>query len=375
MMYMGILATAAGILISRFALEHILATPEGLLKMADTYFKIYAAGLIFQFGYNIVAAILRGIGDSKATLYFLLVASVVNIALDILFVYGMNMGVAGAAIATDIAQALSFIVGIIYMMRKYPVFRWKRNEFTFEWHLARQTLKAGFPMALQQFIVSFGFVFIQRAVNSYGEAMTASFSVAQKLEAYMTLPASALMTTQGTYTGQNIGAGRIDRVKTGAKQTTLISEIITMCILSVVFIFARPMVSAFGLGQEAIDYCTAHVRFVALCLPVFASYFPLLGLFQGANNGLFSTLVATGALTVRVASTYLLQGLPGFGYHMIWWNTLIGWGFGFMLAWTHYLRGKWKKDMGQKEPEGGKREDIGFEKQREQARLVQYDCR
>ncbi|MCH5352183.1 MAG: polysaccharide biosynthesis C-terminal domain-containing protein, partial [Acutalibacter sp.] len=305
--------------------------------------KIYAAGLIFQFGYNIVAAILRGIGDSKATLYFLLVASVINVALDILFVYHLNMGVAGAAIATDIAQAVSCIVGVIYMMRKYPLFRWRLNEFTFERRLAKLTLKAGFPMALQQFIVSFGFVFIQRAVNSYGEAMTGSFTVAQKVETYMTLPASALMTTQGTYTGQNIGAGRIDRVKTGAKQTVVISEAISVCILTVVFLFAEPIVTAFGLGPEAMGYCVAHVRFAALCMPIFASYFPLLGLFQGANNALFSTFVATGALTVRVATTYLFQEIPGVGYRMIWWNTLFGWGFGCIAAWTHFLRGKWKQ--------------------------------
>ncbi|MDE5965626.1 MAG: MATE family efflux transporter, partial [Lachnospiraceae bacterium] len=348
MLAMGVLATAVGIVISRFAIEHILATPDSLIPMADTYFKIYAAGLIFQFGYNIVAAILRGIGDSKATLYFLLVASVINVVLDIIFVYSLNMGVAGAAVATDIAQAISCVVGIIYMMKKYPMFRWKLNEFTFEWQLARQTLRAGFPMALQQFIVPFGFVFIQRAVNSYGEAMTASFSVAQKVETYMTLPASALMTTQGTYTGQNIGANRLDRVKTGAKHTALISEIITVCILTVVFIFAKPIVSAFGLGAEAISYCAAHVRFAALCLPLFASYFPLLGLFQGANNALFSTFVATGALTVRVVSTYLLQGIPGVGYHMIWWNTLFGWGLGCVIAWTHFLRGKWQKNLEQK---------------------------
>lgn len=345
MLAMGVLATVVGIAISRFALEYILATPASLIPMADTYFKIYAAGLIFQFGYNIVAAILRGIGDSKATLYFLLVASVINIVLDIIFVYSMNMGVVGAAVATDIAQALSCIVGIIYMMKKYPLFRWKLNEFTFEWKFARRTLKVGFPMALQQFIVSCGFVFIQRAVNSYGEAMTASFTVAQKVETYMTLPASALMTTQGTYTGQHIGANKLDRVKTGAKHTVVISEIISVCILTVAFIFAKPIVAAFGLGPEAVAYCTSHVRFVALCLPLFASYFPLLGLFQGANNALFSTFVATSALTVRVTTTYLFQGIPGVGYHMVWWNTLFGWGVGFVIAWTHFLRGKWQPKL------------------------------
>ena len=181
--------------------------------------------------------------------------------------------------------------------------------------------------------------------------MTGSFTVAQKVETYMTLPASALMTTQGTYTGQNIGANRLDRVKTGAKHTVLISEIISVCILTLIFIYARPIVTAFGLGEEAVNYCTAHVRFVALCLPLFASYFPLLGLFQGANNALFSTFVATDALTVRVATTYLFQGIPGVGYHMIWWNTLFGWGLGCVITWTHFLRGKWQKNLKQQSVE------------------------
>lgn len=222
MLGMGAVATVAGIFVSHFALKYILATPDSLLSMADTYFKIYAVGLIFQFGINIV--------------------------LDIVFVYSLDMGVAGAAIATDIAQAASCFAAIIYMIKKYPLFRWKLKELTFEWPLAKLSLKAGFPMALQQFIVSFGFVFIQRAVNSYGEAMTASFSVAQKIETYMILPANALMTAQGTYTGQNIGAGRTDWVMTGAKHTVIISEIISVCVLAVVFIFAGPIVSAFGLG-------------------------------------------------------------------------------------------------------------------------------
>ena len=343
MLMMGIVATVFGIVISHFALKYILATPESLIPMANAYFKVYAAGFLFQFGYNIVAAILRGIGDSKATLYFLLVASAINVALDIIFVYNMNMGVVGAAIATDIAQAISFIVAMVYMTRKYPLFRWRVKELTFEIQLAGRSLKTGFPMALQQFIVSFGFVFIQRAVNSYGEAMTASFSVAQKIETYMTLPASALMTTQATYTGQNIGAGRIDRVITGAKQTVLMSDLISVCILLVVYIFAQPIVTMFGLGAEAIGYCTAHIRCVAICLLLFASYFPILGLFQGANDALFSTLVATSALTVRVVSTYLLQRIPTISYRMIWWNMVFGWGLGCAITWIHFLRGKWKR--------------------------------
>ncbi len=343
MLGMGGISTAAGVCISHFALKYMLVTPESLLSMADTYFKIYALGLVFQFGYNIISAILRGIGDSRATLYFLLIASAINVVLDIVFVYNFQMGAAGAAIATDIAQFVSCVAGLVYMMKKYSMFRWKIKEFTFEWALAKLTLQRGFPMALQQLIVSGGFVFIQRAVNSFGEAMTASFSVAQKIETYMTLPANALMTTQAAYTGQNIGAGRIDRVISGAKHTVIISEIISILILAVVFIFADPIVTAFGLQTEAISYCTAHVRCVAICLIPFASYFPLLGLFQGANDALYSTFVAMSALAVRVISTYVLKGIPAISYHMIWWNTLFGWTLGCMITWIHFMHGKWKE--------------------------------
>lgn len=343
MLGMGIVATFVGIFTSGFALKYILDTPENLLEISVEYFKIYSAGMVFQFGYNIIAAVLRGIGDSKATLYFLFIASIINVVLDVLFVCNLSMGIAGAAIATDIAQAVSCAAGFVYMMKKYPMFRWKFKEWTFEPELVRLSLKTGFPMALQQLIVSVGFTFIQRAVNSYGDAMTASFTVAQKVETYMTLPASALMTTQGTYTGQNMGAGKLDRVITGAKHTVIISEIISVCILTIAFIFAEPIVTTFGLGEEAVGYCTAHVRCVALCLIPFAAYFPLLGLFQGADDALYSTVVATSALAIRVISTYTLQTIPIIGYRMIWWNALFGWGLGFIITWTHFLCGKWKR--------------------------------
>ncbi len=339
---MGVISTVVGLCISRFALRYLLATPESLLDMSNTYFRIYACGFFFQFGYNIIAAILRGVGDSAATLYFLLIASVLNIVLDILFVYTFQMGVAGAAIATDIAQIASFVAAIIYMMKKYPAFRWKIREFTFEPRLAMLTLRRGLPMALQQLIVSGGFVFIQRAVNSFGEAMTASFSVAQKTDLYMTLPAYALMTTQASYTGQNVGAGRIDRVIKGAKQTIIMSEIICLSISLIIYVFAEQIVKVFGLRTEAVAYCTAHVRCACVCLVIFAGYFPLFGLFQGANDAFYSTITATLVLVVRVIVTYALKEIPAISYRIIWWNMLFGWGTGCILAWVHFLRGKWK---------------------------------
>ncbi len=345
---MGILAAGLGLGISRVAIRVWLATPEGLLSMAETYFRIYAVGLIFSFGYNIVAAVLRGVGDSRATLYFLLIASVANILLDLLFVCGLHWGVAGAAFATDIAQAASFVTAIVYMMRKYPLFRWKGKEWTFSRALAWKSLKTGAPMALQQFVVSFGFVFLQRVVNSYGEVMTAAYSVGQKIESYLILPSSALMTTQATYSGQNMGAGKTDRVVLGARHTLIISEGFSLCLMIPAFLFAKPIAAAFGLGAEAVGYGSAYIRCVAVCLLLFTAYFPLLGLFQGAGNAGYSAFIATIVLAVRVVIAYVLQPVPWIGYHIIWWNAVFGWGLGFVLAWVHFFRGKWKTKLAQR---------------------------
>ncbi|MCH5155862.1 MAG: polysaccharide biosynthesis C-terminal domain-containing protein, partial [Clostridiales bacterium] len=176
MIGMGVLCTGIALLINRLVLQYVLNTPTDILDMAVVYFRIYALGLIFQFGYNIVAAVLRGVGDSRATMYFLLIAAVINIGLDILFVGVFHLGALGAALATDLSQVGCCVAAFIYMVKRYPIFRWKFKELTFDRKLAKNTLKVGFPMALQQFIVAIGLVFLQRAVNSYGKFMTASFT-------------------------------------------------------------------------------------------------------------------------------------------------------------------------------------------------------
>ena len=200
LMGLGVVSTLLGLLVARPAYTYLVNVPSGILEQTLVYFRIYAIGLIFQFGYNILSSILRAVGDSAATLYFLLIASVLNILLDLLFVAGFNMGVAGAAIATDIAQAASFVAAYFYMTKKYPVFRFRLKDYKWNGAHAKRTVIVGFPIALQMIIVSFGLTFIQRAVNGFGQAMTASFTVGQRIEMYLNLPCSAFQTTLATYT-------------------------------------------------------------------------------------------------------------------------------------------------------------------------------
>ena len=341
---MGLVSTVIALLAARPAFTWFVAVPEEILEQTLVYFRIFVLGLVFQFGYNIFSSILRAVGDSAATLYFLLISSVTNVFLDILFVAGFHWGVAGAAIATDISQGISFVAAWVYMRRKYLVFRFRLRDFTWDSTLARKTLQVGSPIALQMMIVSFGLTFIQRAVNGFGKTMTASFTVGQRIEMYINLPCNAFQTTMATYTGQNIGAGKKDRVKTGLTQTLLISLLMTIMISALIWIFSDQICGLFGLSREAAVYCNAHLNAVAFINIILSAYIPLFGVFQGANHPAVPTIVATCALGVRVAVTYLFRYSPLFGYTIIWWNGLFGFGTGCTVTWLYYLSGRWQRN-------------------------------
>lgn len=342
MMLLGIVTTIAGLALSRIAFQSLVAVPEEILSLTLLYFRIYVAGIIFQYGYNIFSSILRAVGDSKATLYFLLISSVLNVVLDLLFVALFHWGVAGAAVATVISQAVSFVAAYIYMIRKYPVFRFSRTDFTWNSQMAKSTILVGFPIALQLIIVSVGLTFIQRVVNSFGKTMTASFTVGNRIEMYLNLPCSALQTTMATYTGQNIGAGKINRVKQGVRQSAIMSLLMSCCIAVVAFLFVDQIISLFGIGPDAMVYCRQHIRAISLINLILSAYMPMFGVFQGAGHGGIPTLVATCALSLRVVVTYLFRYSVFFGYSIVWWNGLFGFTLGFIITWSYYLSGKWK---------------------------------
>ena len=341
LMILGVICAVVGILIARPIFVHVVDVPESFLDQTLVYFRIYALGFVFQCGYNIFSAILRAVGDSAATLYFLLISSVLNIGLDMLFVAVFDWGVAGAAIATDISQAISFVAAYYYMRRKYPVFRFALKEYKWNNALISRTVKIGFPISLQLIVVSFGLTFIQRAVNGFGQVMTASFTVGQRIEMYINLPLNALQTTLATYTGQNVGAGKIDRVKKGTRQTVIISLLMTMVISALVWALAPEIISLFGLSDRAAEYCLEHLKAIALINIVLAVYVPIFGVFQGSGHSIFPMIVACGALGMRVLVTYLFRYSTFLGHTVIWWNGIFGFSLGFLITWTFYLSGRW----------------------------------
>ena len=343
LMLLGVGASLLGILVARPAFVYIVNVQESYMELTLIYFRIYAIGLVFQFGYNIFASVLRAVGDSAATLYFLLITSILNIVLDLIFVAWFHWGVAGAAAATVISQVVSFLAAYLYMTRKYPVFRFTFRDYRWDGKMIAATIRVGFPITLQMVVASMGMTLIQRAVNGFGQAMTASFTVGQRIEMYLNLPCSSFQTALATYTGQNIGARKLERVRIGVRQTMLITLLMAAVISGVVWVLADQIIILFGLSDQAAEYCLQRLRAVAIFNIILNSYFPLFGVFQGANHSGVPAVVATGALSTRVLVTYLFRNGPLFGFRIIWWNGLFGFGVGFLIAWSYYLSGHWKQ--------------------------------
>lgn len=344
LMGLGVVGILLGTTMAYPIFKYLVAVPDSIIGYTLDYFRIFALGMVFQFGYNIFSALLRAVGDSKATLLFLLISSVMNIGLDILFVATFKMGVRGAAIATVISQAASFAAAWIYMVKKYPVFRFSLSELKWDGKMAGRTFSIGLPMTIQLVIVSLGLTFIMRAVNGFGETMTASFTVGNRIEMYLNLPCNAIQTTMATYAGQNIGAGKKDRVSRGAVSGTVLSFALSVVIAVAVWFYSEPLIGLFGISDEAMVYCIQHVRAIALINLILSAYIPLFGVFQGTGHSALPMIVALCALSVRVLVTYLFRYSDFLGYRIIWMNGLFGFALGFVITWSFFVSGRWKKE-------------------------------
>ena len=236
---LSIIATIIVTFISVISAKPLLAlmnTPSNIMKDASTYIIILYAGNVAIIFYNMMAAILRALGDSKTPLYFLIVSSVLNIILDLVLIINFKMGVAGAAYATVISQGVSALLCVIYTYKKYKILRLKKEDFKVKKKYYRKHLKVGIPMALQFSITAIGIMTVQSAINIFGSTVIASYAAASKVLQLVMQPATTLGVTMATYCGQNIGAKRYDRIKLGVKKCVQIS-IITSLISAMVLIF------------------------------------------------------------------------------------------------------------------------------------------
>ena len=201
----------------------LLNVPDDLMGEASAYIRIILAGLIMTMLYNACAAILRAVGDTAAPLAFLMFASLLNIGLDLLFIMGFQMGVSGAALATVVSQSVSAFLCLAYMIWKYPVFRFKTEDFKITKEEIKRMYGSGLSMAAMMSLVFFGTLSLQCAINTFGREIIVAHTAARKITEFFMLPLSVMGVTMATYCGQNMGAGRVDRIRTGIRQALFIA--------------------------------------------------------------------------------------------------------------------------------------------------------
>ncbi len=336
----GILITILGILTSKPLLAGLLQADASILDDALLYLRIYCIGLVFQFAYNTFAAILRSIGDSRSTMYFLLLATVVNIVLDLIFVQFWQ--VAGVAWATVIAQAVSAVTAGVYLFRKVELARFRKGQFRFHREMFGMSLRLGVPTSIQQCSVGLGMVLMQRLINSFGVDTISAITAAMKLESFAMVPIMMFYMGLSNFTGQNMGAGQMDRIKRGYHQT-MVMAMITCAGIILLLVFAGPYaIGLFHMNQAATAIGVEYLQTLAWFFLIFCIMYITNGVLQGSGDVAYPTAGSMTSLIVRVIVANIMATFPAIGYRSIFYSIPIGWVCGTAIVFIRYLTGKWK---------------------------------
>lgn len=317
----------------------VLQTPADLVGLMREYLIVIFAGLVGIFLYNFFASLLRSIGNSVVPLLFLAVSAVLNIALDLWFVAGLNRGVAGAAEATVISQYVSGIGIAVYTWVKCPELIRKDRAVRLRWSRVREITSYSALTCLQQSIMNLGILAVQGLVNSFGTTVMAAFAAAVKIDAFAYLPVQDFGNAFSIFTAQNFGAGKTDRIRKGIRAASFTSMLFGLLISIGVFVFAEPLMTLFiDAGETAvIAEGVRYLRIEGAFYYLIAALFLLYGLYRALGKPGMSVVLTIVSLGIRVALAYALAPIPLFGVVGIWWSVPIGWLLADALGLIYYL--------------------------------------
>jgi len=327
-------------------------TPENILTMADAYIKVIFAGITLTMSYNVISGILRGIGDSKTPLYFLILSSVLNIVLDLFFIVTLNLGTAGAAYATIIAQGVSAALCFVYMFRKFDILKTTRSDYYMDAVGVKNMLSVGIPMALNYSITAVGTMIMQSAVNVFGSSVVAAFTAASKVNNIATQSMPTLGTAMATYCGQNLGAGKYDRIYVGMKQAFFLCLGASLVAAAICILGGRFIVSWFvsNPSEEILTYAMQYLTIASWFFLPLAVIFLYRNALQGLNRGLIPMLSGIVEMACRFAVILLAPKSAGF-FGVAFADPAAWMGAGIPLFITYFL---WEQKMKKKHPMSAK---------------------
>lgn len=316
-------------------------TPENILDMADSYIKVIFAGIILTMLYNVLSGILRGIGDSKTPLYFLVISSILNIVLDIVLIVNAKLGTAGAAYATVISQGVAAVFCLLYMFRKFEVLKTSRQDYYIDRIGVKNMLSIGIPMALNYSITAVGVMIMQSAVNVFGSSVVAAFTAASKVNNIATQTMPTLGTAYATFCGQNLGAGKYDRIFKSMKQGFFLCVAAAAIGAAICLLGGEFIVSWFvsNPSKEIFTYAMQYLTVASIFYLPLAMIFLYRNALQGLNQGLVPMLSGVIELVCRFAVILLVPESAGF-FGVCFADPAAWFGTGIPLCITYLL---WEK--------------------------------
>ena len=327
-----------------------LDTPEGdIFRWSRDYLTVCFLGIVGTFYYNILSGVLRGMGDSVSALGFLLISATLNIGLDLLFVAVFRMEVFGVALATVLSQAISAICCYIKMLHMRDVFDIKLKYFRLT-KITKDTLRLGIPSGLTQAIFSFAMLAVQRLTNSFGDAVMAANVVVMRVDGFAMMPNFSFGQAMTMYTGQNVGAKKLDRLKSGTVQGTVMAVSVSAFFLMLIMIFGHGLMGLFTDTEALIDMSYGMMSILAVGYVAMAVTQSLAGVMRGAGDtmtpmwiSLFTTVVLRVPVAYGLAAITKSEALPLGDYRCIPFSLLISWIVGMIIHIIVYLMGRWKR--------------------------------
>lgn len=336
----GALMTGAGMLLSPQILVW-MGTPDSVLPESVTYLQIYFSGSLGFVMYNIFVGILQAIGDSRHPLYYLIISSVINLILDLLFIEVFHTGVGGAAVATVISQVFSAILCCIQLLRTNDIYQLQIPEIRFHGKVLKQIIRVGLPSGIQNSIIAFANVVVQSYINAFGEMAMAGYGAYSKIEGFAFLPINSFTMAMTTFVGQNLGAGQTDRTRRGARFGILTTIILAELIGVVVFLLAPQFIAAFDSTPEVVRFGVAKARTAALFYFLLAFSHSVAAVLRGAGKAVVPMfvmmfvwcIIRVAFLSVTIPLTHSIQ--------MVYVVYPLTWFISSAVFFLYYKRANW----------------------------------
>ncbi|MEG1043162.1 MAG: MATE family efflux transporter [Oscillospiraceae bacterium] len=319
----------------------LMGTPESVLPMATIYVRIYFAGILSNVLYNTAAGIFQSVGDSKHPLQYLIVSSIVNVVLDLLFVAVFNMGIGGAALATIISQTVSAVLAFYKLSHTKDVHNVNFRKIRLKFDILKQILNVGIPSGMQNSVIALANIFVQSNINSFGAMAVAGCGAYSRIEGFAFIPITSFALSMTTFISQNLGAKEYERAKQGAKFGIISSTILAETIGIIFFVFAPHLISIFNKEAEVVAYGTSQAHTIALFYVLLAFSHCIAGILRGAGKSIVPMLVMLVCwCIIRVSYITVVTNLIP-QIQVIFWAYPLTWTLSSIIFLIYYLKSDW----------------------------------